>query len=71
MKTSTIDIPQIGHGGAEGICRAPMFLIGTLRMSRSITDVYLMYGPSSYPCVYRIPKPAHNGDEARQESRVN
>jgi hypothetical protein len=22
-------------------------------------------------CVYRIPKPAHNGDEARQESRVN
>ena len=22
-------------------------------------------------CVYRIPKPAHNGDEARQELRVN
>jgi hypothetical protein len=29
MKTSTIDIPQIGHGGAEGICGAAMFLIGT------------------------------------------
>ena len=23
------------------------------------------------PCVYRKPKPAHNGDEARQGSRVN
>jgi hypothetical protein len=25
MNTSTAGIPQIGHGGAESICGAPMF----------------------------------------------
>jgi len=27
--------------------------------------------PFEYACVYRKPKPGRNGDEARQESRVN
>jgi hypothetical protein len=30
---------------------------------------YFIHSPD--PCVYRKPKPAHNGDEVRQGSRVN
>jgi hypothetical protein len=53
----------VKHAPNLRVCRAHM----KSQRSRSTFD---QQAPASR-CVYRIPKPAHNGDEARQESRVN